>query len=420
MVLKQVKIGVFGVGGRGTAFFDNIRDNGGVVTAICDKSEIALAKAKLSLKNKNIATFTDFDEFIEKADIEAVFLCNFFHEHAPYAIRALEKGIHVLSECVSNGTMADGVALVRAAEKSKAIYMLAENYPFMKFNQEMYRVYRGGSLGKALYCEGEYNHPIDPANDKQIKALRPYEKHWRNYLPRTYYITHSLAPLMYITGAFPVRVTAMPVYCPEEPDSLMGYRVGDRAAIITCLNDDNSVYRITGCSAFGYHESSYRICATKGQIENARGTRGKISLNYNKWDKPEGMDAENLYMPDWQDEDKELIEKSGHGGGDFLVMREFLNCVREGKRPVFDEYFATTTASVGILAHRSLLERGVPYDIPDFHKEEDRIKYENDRLSPFWGSDGSAPTVRCCSDESYTPKQQIVDNYSRILRETEI
>ena len=29
----------------------------------------------------------------------AVMLVNYFYEHAPYAIRAMEKGIHVLSEC---------------------------------------------------------------------------------------------------------------------------------------------------------------------------------------------------------------------------------------------------------------------------------------------------------------------------------
>ena len=30
-------------------------------------------------------------------------------------------------------------------------------------------------------------------------------------------------------------------------------------------------------------------------------------------------------------------------------------------------------------------------EIPDFHKEEDRVKYENDILSPFPSADGGAP-----------------------------
>lgn len=58
--------------------------------------------------------------------------------------------------------MAEGVELVRAFEKSNSIYMLAENYPQMIFNREMKRVCDTGTLGKILYAEGEYNHPVSP------------------------------------------------------------------------------------------------------------------------------------------------------------------------------------------------------------------------------------------------------------------
>ncbi len=44
------------------------------------------------------------------SDVDAVVLANFFHEHAPYAIKRPERNIHVYSECISNGTMAEGVA----------------------------------------------------------------------------------------------------------------------------------------------------------------------------------------------------------------------------------------------------------------------------------------------------------------------
>ncbi|MBQ9080345.1 MAG: Gfo/Idh/MocA family oxidoreductase [Clostridia bacterium] len=414
--MRKIKFGIFGLG-RGSSFYNSILVNDGDIVAVCDRDEAKLAAAKTAI-GEDVATYTDFDAFIAHEGLEAVFLCNFFHEHTPYAIKALERNIHVLSECTSNGTMAEGVALIRAAEKSQAIYMLAENYPFMKFNQEMYRVYRGGTLGKALFAEGEYNHPLDPADTKSIKKYRPYSKHWRNYLPRTYYITHSLAPLMYITGATPVRVTAMPVFCPDYPsDTLMGLAVGDRSAIITCLNDDDSVFRVTGCAAYGAHGNSYRLCCVKGQIENLRGTDGKVMLRYNKWNIPEGKEANNFYMPEWPESEREAIEKAGHGGGDYFVIKEFFNCIRECRRPVFDEYFATTAASVGILSHRSLLERGVPYDIPDFHREEDRKKYENDTISPFYGSDGTEPTIPCCSHPGYMASQEEIDYYNSIIEE---
>lgn len=401
MSTKAIKIGIFGCG-RGSSFYDCILANNAEIVAVCDFNEEFTAKAKKLLGN-DLATYQDFDEFLEHRGMQAVLVCNYFHEHAPYAIKALKKGIHVLSECTSNSTMAQGVELVEAAEQSSAIYMLAENYPFMTFNQEMRRVYREGSLGKALYSEGEYNHPIDP-NDADLSLnLCPSSKHWRYNLPRTYYITHSLAPLMYITGARPVRVTAMPVYAPiSEGHNGISAGVPERAAIITCLNDDESVYRVTGCAAFGAHENSYRICGEKGQIENLRDGSGRVLLNYDHWNIPEGVSEErSCYEPVLDDKDFALAQKAGHGGGDFFVIREFLNCIREDRRPVFDVYFATTMASVAILGHRSMMEKGNPYDIPDLRLNKDREKFRHDTLTPFYGTDGSEPSIPCSANSFY-------------------
>jgi predicted dehydrogenase len=398
--MEKIRLGVFGLG-RGRSLFASTLAAGAEIVAVCEKDERRIEEAlKIA---PEIAVYRDFDEFIEHP-MDAVMLCNYFNEHAEYAVKCLERNIHVLSETTSNTTMADGVKLVRAAEKSRAYYMLAENYPFMVFNQEMRRVYREGSLGHVLFAEGEYNHPLNPNNMEEVVKLRPFAEHWRNNIPRTYYITHSLAPLMYITGQRPVRVSAMPVYSYED-NVTNPLNVRDCAAIITTLNDDKSVFRITGCAAFGCHENSYRICGELGQIENVRGSGNKVMLNYNKWNVPDGLEEHNFYKPEFPEEDKPLLEKAGHGGSDFYVFREFISCIRENRRPEFDEYFATTMASVGILAHRSILEGNKPFDIPDFRREEDRIKYENDELSPFWGKNNEEPNLPCCSNPDYKPSE---------------
>lgn len=411
--MRTIKIGIFGAG-RGGTFIDNIVKNNGEVVALCDKRLEAMESVAAEMDNKP-AIYTDFEEFL-KHDMDAVFLANYFHEHAKYAVRCLEKDLNVLSECISNGTMAEGVSLVRAAKRSKGIYMLSENYPFMIFNQEMRKVYDSGILGKVLFAEGEYNHPFDMDNEAEHKQLRPRADHWRNFLPRSYYITHSLAPLMYITGAFPVRVSAMPIFVPFDEYKHVGSLVGDRATIITCLNNDNSVFRVTGCAAFGAHENSYRVCGTKGQIENLRGMGNKVMLRFNNWEKPEGYEPEKLYEPQWNTEDKELAEKAGHGGGDFFVIKEFFDCIRENRKPQFDEYFATTCASVAILSHRSALEKGIPYDIPDFRNEADCLKYENDYMTPIPGSDGRQPDMPCCSQPDYRPSPEQYEAYLEMLK----
>lgn len=406
--MKKIRLGIFGLG-RGSNYFDNVTANDGEIVAVCERDEEKLNEA-LSYLGDGTAGYKDFDEFINH-DMDAVFIANCFHEHTPYVLRALEKNIHVLSECTSNATMGEGVQLVRAARKSKGIYMLAENYPFMLFNQEMKRVYDGGTLGKVLFAEGEYNHPFNFDNEEEHLSIRPYSEHWRNYLPRSYYITHSLAPLMYITGAFPKRVTAFPVFSPFDEYRMISSPVGDRAVVMTTLNDDGSVFRVTGCAAFGAHGNSYRICGQNGQIENLRGMGEKVMLRYNSWQIPQDREEINFYEPQWNDVDKALAEKAGHGGSDFFVIKEFFDCIRNGRRPVFDEYFSTTMASVAILSHRSVLENGKPYDVPDFRNEEDCKEWENDFITPFIKKDGGRPDIPCCSHPEYRPTPEQLSYY---------
>lgn len=412
--MKRIKIGVLGAG-RGVSLAKNFMMLNCDIVALCDFNLERLEHGAKHL-DKSVTLYDDFDKFIEH-DMDAMIVANYFHEHAPIAIKCFERGIHVFCECISNGTMAEGVELLRAFEKSQSIYMLAENYPQMRFNREIKRICDSGTLGKILYAEGEYNHPGDPNDVKFKKTYNYFPKHWRNFNPRTYYITHSMGPIMWATGATPKRVTAFASFAPIEGDVPTASHSGDRAALIMTQNDDGSVFRVTGCAAFGAHHNAYRVCGTKGQVENLRGMDGKVMLRYNSWECPENMETTSLYMPEWNDKDEAMIAKSGHGGGDYLTARMFLDCIREGKQPPhpFHIHSAIAMSSVAILAHRSMLEGGVPYDIPDFTKPEDCAKYENDRLSPYYGTDGSEPTLPCCSHPDFKPTDEQVKKYLEVL-----
>lgn len=410
--MKKIKIGIFGVG-RGMDIAKNMMLNGAEIYAICDFHKERLEAAKKQV-DKDTLIFENFDEFIESG-VEAVVLANYFHEHAPYAIKCLERGIHVFSECISNGTMAEGVALIRAAEKSSAVYMLAENYPFMLFNREMKRICDGGTLGKIMYAEGEYNHPGDPKDTEFRKRYVYFPEHWRNYLPKTYYVTHSLAPIMAASGATPTRVIGLTMkFEPSNAPYPNGnYSVPDKTAVMMTQNDDGSVFKFTGCAAFGAHGNSYRICGLNGQFENLRGMGEEVTLRYNSWTLPEGAETFKRYTPSWNDKDEEFIKQAGHGGGDFLCARTFLECIAEGKQPPhpFDVKSAVAMSSVAILGWRSVMAGGMPYDIPNYDNESERKKYENDYASPFYAY-GKAPSYPCCStDPTYAPTEEQMKLY---------
>ena len=177
--MEKIRVGVFGVY-RGLYLAREFVKLGAEIVALCDANEPRIAAAKAEL-GEDIAVYKDFDEFLNHP-MDAVILTNNFSQHAPYAVKCLEKNIHVLSECISNATMGEAVALVRAFEKSKSIYMLAENYPQMIFNREIKRIADSGKLGKILYAEGEYNHPVSPWDTEFTKTFKFYPKHWRHFI----------------------------------------------------------------------------------------------------------------------------------------------------------------------------------------------------------------------------------------------
>ena len=413
--MSNLKLGIFGTG-RAKFLVPDFLLNGFDIVAVCDMNNERMKMVTDQLDD-SVACYTDFDKFIEH-DMDAVFLGNFFHEHAPYAIKCFERGIHVLSECISNGTMAEGVELLRAFEKSDSIYMLAENYPQRRSCLEMKRVCEGGTLGKILYAEGEYNHPGKGTDASFAKMYNYFPEHWRNFLPRSYYVTHSLGPIMAATGATPKRVTSFNIFDEPSKDLPTYNYAADRAAIIMTQNDDGSVFRFTGCASFGAHHNYYRVCGTKGQIENIWGMDDKILLRYNDWEVPEGMQEVNFYEPEWDKEaNQERLRVSGHGGGDLLTVRIFADCIRAKKQPPhpFDVYSAVNMSSVAILSHRSMLDGGIPYDIPDFKNEEARKQYENDRHTPFYGTDGTKPDIPCCSKTDYAPSKEQMDMKTKLL-----
>lgn len=115
-------------------------------------------------------------------------LANYANEHAPFAIRCLEKGLHVFSEVLPCQTMKEAVELIEAVEKSGKIYAYGENYCYMPAPHEMRRLYQENKIGEFQYGSGRIHH-----NCESIWPSITYgeEDHWRNNMYSTFYCTHS-------------------------------------------------------------------------------------------------------------------------------------------------------------------------------------------------------------------------------------
>jgi predicted dehydrogenase len=371
---QTIRVGVVGVQ-RGESFMRTAAANGLELVAICDTWEERLKEAG---QRRSVATFVEFDKMLAY-DIDAVVLANYFHEHAPLAVKALQAGKHVMSECAACHTLAEGVALARAVEKSGKIYMLAENYPYMACNQEMRRLYRAGRVGRFLYGEGEYVHP-DPADVKTARSCGM--RHWRNWIPATYYCTHSIAPVMFITDTRPARVSAFAIaYDADDPTETDTVRVNDTAAPMLIRMDSGAVMKSLHGGLRG-HGNYVRIHGNRGLMENCRhGDKQRLRVWREPWEKRKGEPVETVYSPDFPTHHAEAI-RSGHGGGDFFTNHHFAEAIRTGQQPYLDVYRAIDMTLCGIQGWRSALADGVPFEIPDFRQESIRRRYAKDDWSP--------------------------------------
>ena len=393
---RSIRIGVIGVG-RGMSLATRAKIAGLDVVAICDTWEEKLVEAG---KQLGVATYADFDKFLEH-DMDAVVLANYFHQHVPFAIKALRAGKHVMSETAACFTLAEGVQLVREVERSGLIYMFAENYPYMLFNQEMRRIYRTGRLGTFMYGEGEYVHP-GPA--EWVNSLSPGVNHWRNWLPATYYCTHALAPIMFITDTRPVTVNGFVIRrCDDDPVSRLTPKQSDAASMIALRMDNGAVAKLLQVGLRG--ESIWvRIHGSRGAMENLRvGDKQMVRLIREQFEEKRAEPVEQIYKPDWP-AGHEQATKAGHGGGDYFVSQEFAQAIRRNEPPFLDVYRGVAMSIVGPLAYRSALAGGVPLEVPDFRREADRRKYATDHWSPDPTDNRPGPAPSIDGKRKISPK----------------
>ena len=407
---KEIRVGVVGVG-RGSSFAAGAQFAGMKLVALCDIWEKGLEDAKLRFPD--VATYTDYDKFLSH-DMDAVILANYFNEHAPFAVKALSAGKHVMSETASNSTLAEGVELCRTVEKTGLIYMLAENYPYTVFNLEMQRLYRTGELGDVTYAEGEYNHPMSP-HDRLV--ISPGMNHWRNWLPSTYYCTHALAPLVHITDTMPVSVNALSIPAPQVFE--MTVKRSDPASVILCRMDNGAVFRLFGVSMPG-HSNWYRVHGTRGAMEITRGPGyfgpQQVRVWHEEWNRRPGDLLDRVYTPEWP-EHGDLARAAGHGGGDFWTNFYFGQAIRTGKPPFLDVYRGVAMSSVGILGWKSALADGQPFEVPNFRRENSRNKYEYDRWSP-WPKDAGPGQPPASILGTRKPSKKVLALARKVWRET--
>jgi predicted dehydrogenase len=151
-IQETIRVGIAGSCGRGRSFKTACDALGDVqIAAVCDINEKDLPASAERLGAKEM--YTDYSVMLRKAKLDAVIIGTPMHLHVPQAVAALRRNIHVLSEVPAAVSIAECRKLVAACKRSRAVYMMAENYTYTRPNAIVSELAGKGLFGTTYYAE---------------------------------------------------------------------------------------------------------------------------------------------------------------------------------------------------------------------------------------------------------------------------
>ncbi|MFC5404182.1 Gfo/Idh/MocA family oxidoreductase [Cohnella soli] len=399
MAHQPLRLAIVG-GNRGGRFKKTISALAGQIelAAICDVQEEVLLRWKADYPD--IATYGDYRFMLQNPRIDAVLIASPMLLHARQAIDALKAGKHVLSEVIAAHTLDGAWELVETVEKTGLVYMMAENYCFSRSNLAVRHMAEQGLFGEITYLEGGYIHEL-----RHLAHQRDGSLTWRGQLHHDYngmnYPTHAIGPITqwialnrgkgdrletlstFVSNARSMRRYFQEHFGNDHPASQEGYwRQGD-CAVTNLLTRDGVLItlRVDWTSVRPHNMRHYALQGTEGAFVSKRHDReddlvwihGRSPHNQREnGEREELWEPLSRYLPEFDHPDWRRWEAhalgASHGGGDFLVLQEFVSAIRDKRSPLIDVYDAAAWSSIFPLSMESHALGGNPVQVPDFGK----------------------------------------------------
>ena len=360
---NKLKVGIVGAP-RGQSFirsFQAIEETD--VIAICDLN-IDVVEGVASQFNID-QKYTEFEEMVQ-SDLDIVVVSTPMPLHAPQSTLALQEGKHVISEVPAATDLQQCWELAKSVENSKKKYMMAENYVYTKPNILIRELAMQGLFGDIYFGEGQYLHEL-----KSLNEITKWRRKWQTGRNGCTYSTHSLGPVL---QWFEDRVCTVSCFGSGhhyEDSEGKQYENEDTISMI-CKTTRGGLVEIrvdmlSDRPALGQY---YSLQGTKGCYEAARGLgdQPKIWLAEHSdqiaWQSL--SDFEEQYMPEiWRNPSMEALQ-AGHGGGDYLEVREFVDSIINDTKSPIDIYESLDMTVPGLVSEVSINRESIPVEVPDF------------------------------------------------------
>src|SRR6185503_4544245 len=171
---KDLKVAFAGAR-RSSSFFKAFQSHPETeVVALCDTYEPNLYDAGKATGISQL--YTVYEKMLDEAKPDIVVVATPMQFHVPHSIAALQRNIHVLSEVTAGVSIDECRWLVNETKRSKAIYMMAQNYIYRKPCVLVTAMVEAGLFGETYYAEGEYLHELSV-----LHHTREGKPTWRYY-----------------------------------------------------------------------------------------------------------------------------------------------------------------------------------------------------------------------------------------------
>ncbi len=403
----KIRVAVIGYGIQGHGDLNTALKVPGVeLAAVCDLYNGRLDNAK-ELYGNDIFTTRNYQEILDRKDVDAVILAVTDIWHARITKEALKKGKAVYCEKPMVHKISEGMGVVEAAKASKQILQVGSQRVSSIVYAKAKELYNAGEIGKLNMINAvndrqsaigawEYTMPADASPDtvdwnRYIEGINkiPFDPKkffwWRNY--RDFgtgvagdLFVHLLSGTHFITGSKgPEKIYAGGQLCywkdgRDVPDVMAG-------VLQYPETPEHSPFQLTlqvnFVSGTGGSEST-RLIGDQGTIE-IKG--GGLTVHHSIMPKAPGIggyDAvmtypkamqETLmtqYNQKWTDDDKKRITKSDidfkvpPGYSDHLDhFTNFFDAIRTGKPVVEDAVFGFRAAAPALACNASYFEKKI-------------------------------------------------------------
>lgn len=151
----MLRIAIMGTGGMANGHAQRFNSlKGSQVVACCD---IVPGKAKdFAERHKIGAAYQDAAEMLQREKLDAVSIVSIDKAHAPLALMALRRGLHVMCEKPLATSLRDARLMAAEAKRRKLLTAVNFSYRNNPATQKAAALVAAGKLGRIIHVEGSY------------------------------------------------------------------------------------------------------------------------------------------------------------------------------------------------------------------------------------------------------------------------